>query len=111
MAVRIITRVKICGDKFFFSMGPMELFEQIDRHSSIKKAAEQMEMSYTKALRIIRVAEAELGFPLVISEKGGNNRGQTRLTEKGKQVLKAFEEIQLEVSDYAQKLFDEKFRF
>jgi len=109
--MRIVTRVRIIGDKFFFSMGPMELFKQIDRHSSIKKAAEQMGMSYTKALRIIRVAEDELGFALVISEKGGNSRGQTRLTAKGAQVLKTFEEIQCDVSDFAQKLFEERFTF
>ena len=109
--MRIITRVKICGDKFFFSMGPMELFEKIDEYSSISKAAADMQMSYTKALRIIRVAEQELGFALVVSEKGGNNRGQTRLTDKGRQVLSAFKEIQSDVSDYAQKLFDEKFKF
>ena len=109
--MHIIARVKICGDRLFFSMGPMELFENIDRYRSIKKASEQMKMSYTKALRIIRVAEEELGFAMVVSEKGGNNRGQTRLTEKGKQVLAAFGEIQLEVSSYAQKLFEEKFRF
>ena len=109
--MRIITRVKICGDRLFFSMGPMELFEKIDEYSSISKAAADMQMSYTKALRIIRVAEQELGFALVISEKGGNTRGQTRLTDKGRQVLSAFKEIQADVSDYAQKLFDEKFKF
>ena len=108
-AVRTITRVKLCGERFFYSVGPMELFEKIEKYASIKKAAQMMEMSYTKALRIIRVAEEELGFPLVISEKGGNTRGQTRLTAKGKQVLTAFGEIQAEVSAFAEKLLQEKF--
>ena len=109
--MRVITRLKIAGDKFFFSVGPMELFEKIEAYSSIKKASGAMGMSYTKALRIIRTAEDELGFPLVVSEKGGNIRGQTRLTEKGKKVLTAFQEIYNEVSAYAEKLFAEKFQF
>jgi len=89
----------------------MELFEKIETYSSIKKATGAMGMSYTKALRIIRTVEEELGFSVVISEKGGNNRGATRLTEKGKVVLDTFKEIYTDVSEYAEKLVDKKFKF
>ena len=109
--MRTITRVKICNTKPFFSIGPMELFEKIETYSSIKKATAAMGMSYTKALRILRTVEEELGFPVVISVKGGNNRGATNLTEKGKQVLEVFKEIYSDVSAYAEKLVDEKFKF
>ena len=107
----IITQLKIGKDRRFFSVGPMELLEKIETYSSIKKATEAMGMSYTKALRIIRTMEEELGFSVVISEKGGNDRGATRLTEKGKQVLTAFQEIYAEVSALAEKLLVEKFNF
>jgi molybdate transport system regulatory protein len=109
--MRIITRLKIINAIPFFSIGPMELFEKIETYKSIKKATGAMGMSYTKALRIIRTAEKELGFPLVVSEKGGNNRGATQLTEKGREVLASFKEIYTDVSAYAEKLFDEKFKF
>ena len=109
--MRIITRIKIANSKPFFSVGPMELLEKIELHSSIKKATEAMGMSYTKALRIIRDIENEMGFPIVISEKGGNNRGATILTEKGKLVLEAFKEIYKNVSIYAENQFNEKFHF
>jgi molybdate transport system regulatory protein len=89
----------------------MELLEKIETYSSIKKATGAMGMSYTKALRIIRTVEEELGFPVVISEKGGNNRGMTKLTKKGKAVLEAFKEIYADVSAYAEKLTAIKFRF
>jgi len=68
-------------------------------------------MSYTKALRIIRTAEEELGFPVVISKKGGNDRGETNLTEKGRQVLAVFKEIYTDVSKYAENLVNKKFKF
>lgn len=109
--VKVVTRVKIGKEKMFFSVGPMELLEKIEKYSSIKKATAAMGMSYTKALRILRVIEEELGFPVVISEKGGVNRGMTKLTEKGKQVLIVFRQINTEVSAYAEKLVNEKFRF
>jgi len=106
-----ITRLKIGKNKPFFSTGPMELLEKIETYSSIKKATEAMEMSYVKALRIIRVMEEELGFPVVISEKGGRNYGSTKLTAKGKQVLITYAEIYADVSKYAEKLVQEKFKF
>ena len=109
--MRVITRLKICNEKPFFSVGPMELMEKIDTYSSLKKATEAMGMSYTKALRIIRDIERELGFPIVISIKGGNERGSTKLTVKGKQVLLTYKEIFNDVSSYAEKLVLEKFRF
>ena len=68
-------------------------------------------MSYTKALKIIRTIEDELGFPVVISTKGGNDHGATELTEKGLQVLTAFKEIYKDVSAYAEKLVNKKFKF
>jgi len=109
--MRIDIRIKISGEIPFFSIGPMELLEKIEKHSSIKKATEAMGMSYTKALRIIRNAEKELGFALVISEKGGNQRGQTMLTDQGKQVLAAFQEFYSEVSHYARQCWEERYRF
>ena len=107
----VITRLKIGNEKPFFSVGPMELMEKIETYSSLKKATEAMGMSYTKALRIIRDIEREMGFPVVISVKGGNERGSTKLTEKGMQLLAVYKEIYDDVSAYADKLLEEKFRF
>ncbi len=107
----IITRLKIGKERAFFSIGPMELLEKIEQYSSIKKATEAMGMSYAKALRILRTMEEELGFVVVTSAKGGNTRGMTTLTAKGKNVLEAFKEIYADVSAYAQKQLDEKFIF
>ena len=109
--MRVITRLKICKNVPFFSVGPMELLENIDTLSSIKQATEAMGMSYTKALRIIRTMEEELGFPVVVSIKGGNSRGETTLTEKGKKVLTVYKEIYTDVSGYAEKLVNKKFKF
>ena len=89
----------------------MELLEKIEAYSSIKKATEAMGMSYTKALKIIHTIEEELGFPVVLSKKGGNDHGATELTEKGRQVLTAFREIYDDVSVYAEKLVAKKFKF
>ncbi len=107
----IITRLKIGNKRAFFSVGPMELLQNIEKYASIKKATQEMGMSYTKAIRMIHIMEEELGFAVVISEKGGNQHGNTKLTSEGKQVLVAFEEIYDNVCKFAQKQLDEKFPF
>ena len=111
MVMWVKTRLKIGKEKPFFSVGPMELMEKIETYSSLKKATEAMGMSYTKALRIIRDIEHELGFPVVVSVKGGNERGSTKLTEKGRQVLITYKEIYDDVSSYADMLVQKKFKF
>ncbi len=107
----IVTRLKIGNEHAFFSVGPMELLQNIEKYASINQATKAMGMSYTKAIRIIRIMEKELGFAVVVSEKGGSTHGNTKLTEKGKQVLTAFEEIYEEVSCHAQRLLEDKFSF
>ncbi len=107
----IETRLKIGKNRAFFSVGPMELLQNIEKYASIKQATNAMGMSYTKAMRIIHIMEEELGFAVVTSEKGGHQRGNTKLTEQGKQVLTSFQEIYDDVSCYAQELLEKKFRF
>ncbi|MCL1851845.1 MAG: LysR family transcriptional regulator [Peptococcaceae bacterium] len=107
----VVTRLRIGKTRPFFSVGSVELLEKIEHYTSIKKATEAMKMSYTKALKMLRSMEREFGFPLVVSEKGGNDRGMTRLTEKGKQVLTTYQEVDAQVSAYAKKLVEEKFTF
>ncbi len=46
-------------------------FRADQKCGSLKQACEQMQMSYSKGYRIIKAAEAELGFPSCTAKKGG----------------------------------------
>lgn len=109
--MRIITRIRIGKDRIFIGKGVKEMLDAIELNKSIKKATEYTGISYPKAIRMIRTLEEELGFPVVISEKGGNERGGTRLTEKGKEVLETYRRIEKAVEEYAEKLVNEEFNF
>ena len=78
---------------------------------SIKKATEYTVISYPKAIRMVRTLEEELGFPIVISEKGGSRHGGTHLTERGKEVLETYRRIEVAIEEYAEKLVEQEFRF
>lgn len=109
--MRIVTRVRIGKDKIFIGKGVKEMLDAIETHKSIKKATEQTGISYPKAIRMIQILEEELGFPVVISEKGGNTRGGTHLTEKGRDVLEAYRKIEKSVDEYARQLLEQEFNF
>lgn len=109
--MRVKTRVRIGKERIFMGVGVKELLDAIDEHKSIKKATEVTGISYSKAVRMINILNEELGYPAVVSEKGGSHYGGTHLTEKGREMLECYRQIEQEVEDYAKKLVAEKFNF
>lgn len=80
-----------------FGDGMAELFTVVEACGSLRKAAEQLGMPYRIAWGRVRRAEQALGFPLLVST---NNRhdGMT-LTDRGRELLKAFHELQESVQE------------
>ena len=78
------------GEKFF-GEGPARLLHAIEAEGSLRAAAQSMNMAYTKALRIMRNAEAALGFPLTSRTTGGKDGGGSRITPEGKAWLIRYE--------------------
>lgn len=69
----------------FFGEGPYNLLMKIDELGSLRKAAAEMNMAYTKALAMIKTAEDSLGFKLTEKTVGGKNGGGSKLTEQAKE--------------------------
>ena len=54
---------------------------------SLRAAAQNMGMAYTKALKLLQRAEAALGYPLTTRTTGGKAGGGSALTPEGKEWL------------------------
>lgn len=78
------------GEKFF-GEGPARLLRGVEVHGSLRSAAMSMEMAYTKALKLIKQAEAALGYPLITRTTGGKDGGGSILTPEGKRWLCRYE--------------------
>ena len=89
-AVTKITFLDDNGDKFF-GEGPARLLRGVAERGSLRAAAMSMDMAYTKALKLIRNAEAALGFALIRRSTGGRDGGGSHLTEEGKEWLERYE--------------------
>ena len=73
-----------------FGEGRAELLRRIGAEGSLRRAVEQMEMSYRAAWGYVQELEAAAGFAL-IERAGKGPRSGTRLTERGRAFLAAFE--------------------
>lgn len=78
------------GEKFF-GEGPARLLRNVEKTGSLRGAAMEMEMAYTKALKLIRNAETALGYPLITRSAGGRDGGGSTLTDAGKEWLQRYE--------------------
>ena len=104
-------RTYLCNDENhrFFGEGPRQLLHAIDETGSLRSAALSMNMAYTKALRIIRSAEATLGFPLTVRTTGGKGGGGSQMTAEAREFLAKYEAYRDACTESGQQLYEEFF--
>lgn len=105
--LRYTVTLRIYGEEKCFGPGVAELLEGVESEKSLRKASQRMQMAYSKAWNMIRTAERNLGFPLLLSTTGGRNGGGAVLTDDAKRFLTAFRRFESAVRDYADEAFVE----
>lgn len=108
-AAPVTAKVKLTlhtGERFF-GPGICELLEKIRETGSIQAAAAAMEMSYTKAWRILNRAEREMGIPLIERQSGGKKGGSSTLTEAGDRAIRDYRAMEARLSEAANDLLKE----
>lgn len=101
--------LRLSIDEKFFGPGVARLLTLIEEHGSIHMSAKQMGMAYSKALKILKKAEKNLGFPLLDSKIGGKGGGGTTLTSECRDFLKKYSYFEKECYALADKLFEKHF--
>ena len=88
-----VTKIIITDDNGikFFGEGPLQLLRSVERTGSLRAAALEMEMAYSKANKLLKQAEANLGFSLTMRSAGGKDGGGSVLTPEGKRWLRKYE--------------------
>ncbi len=103
--IRAKTKVMIQNEKDFFGPGVAAFFHQIQEMGSMRLATQAMEMSYSKGWKLVKRAESELGFPMLIRQIGGKNGGSSELTEEGLDFLKRYDALQKDIQAAGDALF------
>ena len=98
------------GESVYFGMGRVMLLDKIEEHGSLRKAAEDMGMSYRAAWGKLKATEEILG--LVLVESSGTRRGGCRLTADGRRIREKFrswfEAVEKVAVDQARHIFPER---
>ena len=98
--------IRLFKDEKAFGPGIATLLRTVEKTGSLQKAAESMEMAYSKAWKMIKNIEQLWGFPLTYRDIGGKNGGGSILTPEGRLLLDRYEHFEAEVSQNCAHLFN-----
>lgn len=104
-------RLRLLDDRGrpFMGIGLVWLLDRIGRLCSISAAARDMQLSYPKAMRMIRDLEQGLGRQMVIRHRGGAQRGGAELTEAAVDFVARYQRFQARVKRQVQSEFRKTF--
>ena len=103
---RPVVQVAICREKRFLDPRVAMLLTLTDETQSVRAACQRMQLSYSSGWNAINLLENELGYPVVARSQGGQHGG---LTEKGRELLRAYEAYTLRLRAMADELFVQYF--
>ena len=97
--IRLSVKNPESGSNSVFGRGVADLCQGVKDTGSLNAAAKNMHMAYSKAWRIMKETEKALGFQL-LNRDGAH--GST-LTSEGEALLNAYNKINAELEQYAEK--------
>ena len=94
MGYKIKSRIWIESDNnVLLGEGRVHLLKAIEETGSLSKAAKSLNISYKKAWQLLDSVNKSAKKPVTINSIGGKGGGGAALTEHGKSLVKAFDEI------------------
>ena len=104
-----VISIRLFREDKCFGSGIAQLLRGVQAHHSLRAAAMDMGMAYSKAWTIMRNCEAQLGFSLLHSTTGGKHGGGATLTPEATRLLEAYERYCQRLKGEAERLFREEF--
>lgn len=104
--------IQVClqAETSFFDLRSAQFLELIQATGSMLNACQCMHMSYSKGWTMINEMERQLGWPVLIRNQGGSSGGGSSLTEQGIDLLRAYREMQADITAYSQSAFQRCFQ-
>ncbi|MDR0819213.1 MAG: LysR family transcriptional regulator [Oscillospiraceae bacterium] len=93
----------------FFGPGIYRMLTLTAELGSIKTACAKMKMSYSKGWKLVRNAESQLGFQLIVRSQGGRFGGGCELTPHGTDLLQRYDEYRRDMQAYSDRIFGRYF--
>ncbi|WP_418790492.1 winged helix-turn-helix domain-containing protein [Phosphitispora sp. TUW77] len=92
-----------------FGTGLLCLLTLIGQYGSIKRAAEDLRMSYRQAWGNIKKAENRLGVKLLIKHVGGESGGGAQLTDEARQLMLKYDNFLQDAEEAVKNVYARHF--
>ena len=105
-----VISIRLFREDKCFGTGIAQLLRGVQKHHSLRAAAMEMGMAYSKAWTIVRRCEENLDMKLLDYTTGGKHGGGAAVTAEGKAFLAAYRRYCARLQEEAQHLYEEEFR-
>lgn len=102
-------QIRLAKDDIFFGPGVLTLLKLIDEHESLLTAAKAMNLSYTKANKMIKGSEDALELKLLDKRIGGVGGGGSSLTQEGIEFMESYVNFEKEIKKISSRAFEKYF--
>lgn len=93
-------KIMVKGEEYFFGPGVYQLLRRVEKYGSIRQAAAEINLSYTKACKMLKRAEEGSSIVFLERKAGGKTGGMSVLTKEGLDYLDKYQQM-LEETDKA----------
>ena len=94
MSYKIKSRIWIeFEDNVLLGEGRVRLLKAIEKKGSLSSAAKSLKISYKKAWDMVNAVNKSAKQPVTITSTGGKGGGGAQLTDYGKSLINAFDQI------------------
>ena len=100
-----VVSIRLFCDEKCFGPGLANLLELVIESKSLAGASKKMNMAYSKAWKMVKQAEKELGFNLLDMSSGGKNGGGAVPTDECMYLLEEYRTFEQECNQSIEKIF------
>lgn len=104
---RPVTEVTLCTGTPLYDPRLSMLLHLVEDTRSVRDACSLMQISYSAAWNMLNRVEDELGFPLVTRIRGGSTGSGSVLTEKGRALMRAYDQFSEHMNLAAKELYEQ----
>lgn len=106
----VMLKLQIYNQQPHFGKGLVSLMLLIQNGHSLRSACSQMGLAYSKAWRLLKNAENDLGFPILNTQKGGAQHSGSKLTPEGEELLHRYIAFEQEAQQAVLQIFNKYFQ-
>ena len=102
-------QAKLCRPQECFDENAAAFLLAVEEYGSMLSACQAREISYSKAWKMVKLAEEQLGITFLERQTGGSGGGSSSLTAEGREFIVRYRRFTEKLQQAAEEIFREVF--